>query len=819
MGDEERDERTKVANIITFLQAYTNTRVTHCDQSTCSIALFAMMTTFYLWVRSLRNESSWWIGGLAGIAYVYMVAAWGGYVFVLNMVGVHCACLIGLGRFSSKLHMSFSLFYIIGTLGAIQVPVVGLTPLKSLEQLGSLAVFVGIQVIAFAEHTIRRKGLFTFQEKMAARAKLYAIALGVSFFLILCAPQGYFGPLSSRIRGLFVKHTRTGNPLVDSVAEHQPASSQAYYQYLNVLTSIAPVGWFLCFYKITDAKLFLTIYGAVAYFFSAKMVRLIILLGPVASSCGGWAIGLALQWAIEQLLSAVSGEMEGAHKGAKDDDPSGAAVSNSNGSNSNGSSKKNKKNSSKKVGDKKPSSASASAFAVPDEIMIPAKKIYRSEQGQLLRKVLAVVILIITYVQGGAFKDYCYKMSEALSNPSIMFKAQLRTGETIIIDDYREAYFWLRDNTPEDARVMAWWDYGYQITGIANRTTIADGNTWNHEHIALLGKCMTGPEKESHRILRHLADYVLIWAGGGGDDLAKSPHMARIANSVYRDVCPGDPTCRSFGFIDKYGTPSPKMGESLLYKLHGHNAKQGVKADPNRFKEVFSSKYGKVRIFKVLGVSAESKEWVANPENRVCDCPTCWYCKGQYPPALRTVLSKKKDFAQLEDFNAKKDKEDAEAYQKAYHENMQDPNKAAAKAKARREMELAREANMKAAVSGENEDVEDYEKDFVEVEEDEPRKVEFTPEMREKMRVDVGKDWADNDYTSNMWQLIKDNNQENLLQLLQHEPAAAYVRSQDGRGPMFWAHEYEREAIIQILKAYGVREDDRDSNGKTPLDM
>jgi asparagine N-glycosylation enzyme membrane subunit Stt3 len=23
-----------------------------------------------------------------------------------------------------------------------------------------------------------------------------------------------------------------------------------------------------------------------------------------------------------------------------------------------------------------------------------------------------------------------------------------------------------QDNTPADARVMAWWDYGYQITGI-----------------------------------------------------------------------------------------------------------------------------------------------------------------------------------------------------------------------------------------------------------------------------------------------------------------------------------------------------------------
>ena len=72
-----------------------------------------------------------------------------------------------------------------------------------------------------------------------------------------------------------------------------------------------------------------------------------------------------------------------------------------------------------------------------------------------------------------------------------------------------------------------------------------------------------------------------------------SPHMARIANSVYRDVCPGDPTCRQFGFMDKYGTPTPMMEASLLYKLHGHNQKQGVSVDSNRFREVFTSKYGK----------------------------------------------------------------------------------------------------------------------------------------------------------------------------------------------------------------------------------
>ena len=162
------------------------------------------------------------------------------------------------------------------------------------------------------------------------------------------------------------------------------------------------------------------------------------------------------------------------------------------------------------------------------------------------------------------------------------------------------------DKTPDDARVLAWWDYGYQITGIGNRTSLADGNTWNHEHIATLGRMLSGPEKKSHRIIRHLADYVLVWAGGGGDDLAKSPHMARIGNSVYSDICPGDPTCSQFGFYQG-GVPTPMMRKSLLYKLTQFGYRDDIKLDPNRFMHVKTTKYGKVRIFKVMHVSKKSK--------------------------------------------------------------------------------------------------------------------------------------------------------------------------------------------------------------------
>jgi len=383
---------------------------------------------------------------------------------------------------------------------------------------------------------------------------------------------------------------------------------------------------------------------------------------------------------------------------------------------------------------------------------------------------------------GVQFYDESHAIGKHFANPTILQKGTLKNGETVVIDDYRDCYHWIRDNTPEDARIMAWWDYGYQLTAIANRTTMADGNTWNHEHIALLGRALTSSEKEGHRIARHMADYLLVWAGGGGDDVAKSPHLARIANSVYRDMCPGDPTCSKFGYSQQ-GMPSQMMRDSLLFKLHSHGLKPGVVADPNRFREKYTSKYGKCRVFKIMSVSKESKEWVANPENRICDAPGSWYCPGQYPPGMQKILREKRDFSQLEDFNSgQKDSE----YQKKYFENL-------AKKNAGKKIESTGEPKKKVWKPN----------------------VELSPEQIEE----INKYWEDSEITSMMWEYISQNRIKDLIGVLTDQPELAHSRSKDGRGPMFWAMEFGNEKIIRILKKVGVSTTVKDSNGLTPLDM
>ena len=62
---------------------------------------------------------------------------------------------------------------------------------------------------------------------------------------------------------------------------------------------------------------------------------------------------------------------------------------------------------------------------------------------------------------------------------------------------------------------MSWWDYGYQITAMANRTILVDNNTWNNTHISRVGQAMASTEDKAYEIMQELdVDYVLVIFGG-----------------------------------------------------------------------------------------------------------------------------------------------------------------------------------------------------------------------------------------------------------------------------------------------------------------
>lgn len=73
------------------------------------------------------------------------------------------------------------------------------------------------------------------------------------------------------------------------------------------------------------------------------------------------------------------------------------------------------------------------------------------------------------------------------------------------VTDWLEALTWMRENTPENAVIIAWWDYGYWITVMGNRTSVVDNATINSTKIQLVGRLFLSNETEAKEIIKQLA--------------------------------------------------------------------------------------------------------------------------------------------------------------------------------------------------------------------------------------------------------------------------------------------------------------------------
>lgn len=114
-------------------------------------------------------------------------------------------------------------------------------------------------------------------------------------------------------------------------------------------------------------------------------------------------------------------------------------------------------------------------------------------------------------------------------------------------NDWPETLEWIKLNTPEDSVVASWWDYGYWISTVAERTTLIDNATLGDWQIAKVAEIfMSTPDEAWNELTLWDVDYVLVyvaaqrldgdWNGdslyvlnGGGDESKKSWFM-RIGN-------------------------------------------------------------------------------------------------------------------------------------------------------------------------------------------------------------------------------------------------------------------------------------------------
>ncbi len=533
-GKEIADTKTGLiaAFLLAFCPAYiSRTMAGFFDNE--GIGVFLMVATFFFFIKSEKNGSIR-DGILAGLSLGGLSASWGAFTFAFGLIPLAVIVLILFNRYSHKLLLSYSLTILIGIIIAVHVPRTGIKFITSFTGFFPLVVLVILflyGILLWATPLLPDVSI----QKLAVIVMIAGLGciIGVLSFLF---SEGQISLISGKF--LSVINPLDRPPLIESVSEHIPLAWGQLFFNLDILVFLLPVGIYFAFRRLRDDDIFLILFSITAVYFSGSMVRLLLILAPVACLLSAFALTNVLKPFSRVLLERAA---------------------------------------------------------------IVRRRIRVTEvvpKDYAIFIVIFIGFMMTLYTWHGTQVAFDY-----FSSPDVILVGEGPQGQPVELHDWQEGMQFLIEETDEDAVIAAWWDYGYWIEAIGNRTTLVDNATTNSTQIAWVAAAFMSPPENATKIFKMLgADYVLVYftgaVGGTGGDEGKWIWMVRIAEqNLFNET-----KIREVDYWDEEtGTPKDPYYDSMIYQLLYYQFFRAPRpvSSISSFQEVHTTQNWLVRIYQV----------------------------------------------------------------------------------------------------------------------------------------------------------------------------------------------------------------------------
>jgi dolichyl-diphosphooligosaccharide--protein glycosyltransferase len=417
------------------------------------IFLFAVSAYIFLTLLDSDMSSRQRVlrGIFAGFLLGYANTAWGGAEYFTAAFGLFFIVLPFLDLDLSKLAIT-GLFFTAGDIfGSAIFPRPGVEVVTSAEGIAIIGGTLFIIVANWLKSWVKPDDFKKTLVKVMFGAGLAAVAL-VSF--------GSVSTLSARYLSVIFPWVRSGNPLVESVAEQALPTGSDYFSSYLLLLLLGIFGAVIAFRRRNPATIFALVTGITLIYASAAFSRLLVYSSIAFVLLAG--IGFA-----ELAFSLM-----------------------------------------------KPTSSS----------MVKRKPAYAT--GNEMRAVYSVAFIALLAFPASIFwipnPVPCTSGSLICDQSPADYGVSIANGGTIFahseLTDWTQALAWIQANTPQNAVIIAWWDYGYWINVMSNRTTVADNATLNDTRIAEIGQMFMSNLTQAETLAKDMADgrpvYVLSFITG-----------------------------------------------------------------------------------------------------------------------------------------------------------------------------------------------------------------------------------------------------------------------------------------------------------------